>query len=284
VAAAEIARRIDRPFLLAARGSDVNVVAHMPGPRRRILRAVEGSAGVIAVSEALKASLIDLGAAPERVTVLRNGVDTDLFRPEDRSVARIELGLPLHDEPLVICVGNLVEEKQPAIALEAALSIEGLHIAFVGRGPERPRLERLANERMGQGRVWFLEEMTQARLRFAYSAADALVLSSAREGWPNVLLEAAACGTPSVAFPVGGVPEILGDLDLGVMTTGPRDTISLSGAIRRLIGDPPARAAVRAAAARFAWEPVLEDQMALYRSASNVDGSLVIPTARLEPA
>ena len=66
VAAAEIAQRIGRPFLLSARGSDVNVIAQMPGPMGRIREAIEASSGVIAVSAALKASLVSLGVTADR--------------------------------------------------------------------------------------------------------------------------------------------------------------------------------------------------------------------------
>lgn len=271
VAAAAVARRIGRPFLLSARGTDVNVIARMPGPWRRIREAIEASSGVIAVSAALKASLVALGIPADRVTVLRNGVDPALFYPEDREAARKELGLPANEARIVVSVGNLVPEKRHELALEAAMGIEGLHIVFVGRGQERARLKRMASNRMVRSRVWFFDEMPQTKLRLVYSAADALILASEREGWPNIVLEAAACGTPAVAFPVGGVPEILGDLELGVMVRGAHDSAALAGAIRKLLADPPSRDAVRTAAVRFGWEPVLEAQLALYKRAAQLN-------------
>jgi glycosyltransferase involved in cell wall biosynthesis len=269
VAAAEIARRLNKPYVLSARGTDVNVIARMPGPMKQIRRAIEGAAGVITVSAALKASLVGLGVPQERVCVLRNGVDTDLFFPEDRAGARRKLDLPA-EIPVVVCVGNLVQEKRPHLALEAAARLGGLHIVFVGRGPQRVRLERLADELRVRDRVRFLAEMSQADLRSVYSAANALVLASEREGWPNVLLEAAACGTPSAAFAVGGVPEIVVDPALGVLASGAQDAGSLAQAIGRVLENPPARDAVRSAAVRFGWQPVLDAQIALYRRAAGL--------------
>jgi glycosyltransferase involved in cell wall biosynthesis len=270
VAAAAVARRLGRPLVLSARGSDVNVIGQMPGPRARILQAIAQSAGVIAVSSALRSALIGMGVPAERITVLRNGVDTELFQPVDRAEARRELGLPT-DGRIVASVGNLVPGKRNDLALEAVAAIDGLNIVFVGRGSERARLERLARERSVRERVWFFDEMPQTRLRLVYSAADVLVLASEREGWPNVLLESAACGTPVVAFNIGGVPEILTDPAAGIIVRGEHAPARLADAIRACIAQPPRRDDVRAAAVRFSWEPILETQTALYQRVARVE-------------
>ena len=284
VAAASLARQLRRPFVVSARGSDVNVIGQMPGPRARIVRAIEQSAGVIAVSAALRSALIGMGVPAERITVLRNGVDTELFRPVDRSEARRELGLPT-DARIIVSVGNLVQGKRNDLALEAAGTIDGVHIVFVGRGSEHGRLERLARERSMSARVWFFDEMPQARLRFVYSAADVLVLASEREGWPNVLLESAACGTPVVAFNIGGVPEILTDRAAGTIVRGEQNATRLAEAVRALLDHGPAPADVRAAAIRFSWEPVLDAQLALYRRVAQVGpGPLADPVQEVARA
>jgi glycosyltransferase involved in cell wall biosynthesis len=264
VAAAMLARALGRPFVVSARGSDVNVIGQMPGPRDRIVHALEHSAGVIAVSAALRSALIGMGVPGERITVLRNGVDTELFRPVDRSEARRELGLPI-DARIIASVGNLVPGKRNDLALEAAAAIDGVNIVFVGRGSEHGRLERMAHELGLSSRVWFFDEMPQPRLRLVYSAAEVLVLASEREGWPNVLLESAACGTPAVAFNVGGVPEILTDPAAGTIVRGEQNAARLADAVRKLLQLGPSPAAARAAAIRFSWEPVLDAQLALYR-------------------
>jgi glycosyltransferase involved in cell wall biosynthesis len=253
--------------VLSARGTDVNVIAQLPGPRQRILRAIEGSAAVIAVSAALKSALVQLGADPERITVLRNGVDTDLFYPEDRLTARTALGLPTDGARIAVSVGNLITDKRHDLLLDAAAKVDGLHVVIVGSGPEHAGLNRLARTLGVEQRVTLLEEMTQDQLRSAYAAADVLVHPSQREGWPNVLLESAACGTPVIAFDVGGVREIVVEPALGIVVREPHGVAPLANAIQTLLVDPPSRDAVRAAAKRFGWEPVLEAQLALYRRA-----------------
>jgi len=94
VAAALLAQRTGLPFVMTARGTDVNVLAHMPGPGRRIAWAARQCAAVVTVSSQLKDSLVELGVDSDRVVVLRNGVDPEQFHPVDRAAARRELGLP----------------------------------------------------------------------------------------------------------------------------------------------------------------------------------------------
>ncbi len=107
--------------------------------------------------------------------------------------------------------------------------------------------------------------MPQERLRTVYSAADALVLASSREGWPNVLLEAMACGTPVVAAAVGGVREIVSEPVAGRVLESP-DGAAIAAALTGLLEAPPDRSAVRAHAERFGWDEVARGQLELFRT------------------
>lgn len=261
VAAAWLGRRFGLPVVLTARGSDVTLLPRYALPRRLIRGAIAEAAALITVSAALKEGLVALGAAPEKVTVLRNGVDTALFHPAGREAARQALGL---SRLTLLSVGHLIARKGHHLAIAALALLPGADLLIAGEGPERARLEgEIA--RLGLGaRVRLLGVRPHAELQRLYVAADALVLASAREGWANVLLEAMACGTPVVASNIPGNPEVVQSPAAGLIVT--RNTAEgFADAIRRLFANPPSRAATRAYAEAFGWEATSAGQFALFR-------------------
>jgi teichuronic acid biosynthesis glycosyltransferase TuaC len=214
VAAMLLGRHFGKPVVITARGSDINLIAQYTIPRKFIIWAARRAAAVAAVSQALKYSLEQLGVDAAKVCVLRNGVDADAFRPLDRDVERARLGI---DGRLLISVGNLVELKGNELAIRSLKSLPDASLFLIGDGPDRRRLESIARETGVGERVRFIGTVAQKDLPRYYSAADALVLASSREGWPNVLLEAMACGTPVVAARVGGTPEVVRSPVAGVL-------------------------------------------------------------------
>lgn len=261
VAAAAVADALDLPLVISARGSDVNLIGTLPGPRRAMVAGARRAQATIAVSQALAEAMIALGMPGERTSVLRNGVDAGLFQPAPRNAARERLSLPL-SVPLLLGVGNQVAEKGFDLLLRVASAVPEAHVLLVGEGTLRASLEALARERL-PGRCHWRASMAQAELRYAYSAADVLVLPSLREGWPNVLLEAMACGTPVCAADVGGVREIVRDRAAGCVVPG-RDETVWRDALVALLHDraPPER--VRTCALPFGWDEVVNAQCDLY--------------------
>jgi teichuronic acid biosynthesis glycosyltransferase TuaC len=132
----------------------------------------------------------------------------------------------------------------------------------VGQGPLKDSLRSLAG-RIAPGRVEFRDNMPQSELRFAYSACDVLALPSLREGWPNVILEAIACGTPVVAAPVGGVPEILGG-EAPALLVEARTAEAWAAALKTMLGAARRPDDVHRYALRFGWDEVVAAQCALY--------------------
>jgi glycosyltransferase involved in cell wall biosynthesis len=210
--------------------------------------------------------LIDIGVPAGRIQVLRNGVDLDVFAPRDRLSARRQLGIN-PSGPVLASVGWLIPRKGHDLAIQAAALLPEANLLIVGEGPEDAALRRLA-ERLGvAGRVHFLGTMPQQHLPTVFNAADVLVLASSREGLPNVILEALACGTPVVATAVWGTPEVVA-IPVAGRLVEERSPEALGRAVRDLLADPPARAAVRAYAERFAWGPTTAGQIRLFRSIS----------------
>jgi teichuronic acid biosynthesis glycosyltransferase TuaC len=262
VAATWLGRRFGLPVVMTARGSDVTQIPAYAGPRRLIQGAIRDAGALVAVSAALKDALVELGAPAAKVTVLRNGVETDLFRPPaDREAARAALGLKGRT---LISVGGLIERKGHHRTIEAMRQLGDFELIIAGEGPERERLAGLIGA-FGLGdRVRLLGPRPHRELPALYGAADASVLASSREGWANVLLESMACGTPVVAANIWGNPEVVRAPAAGVIYE-PNTADGIVAGVRRLFADLPDRAATRAYAEPFSWDETTQGQLAVFR-------------------
>jgi glycosyltransferase involved in cell wall biosynthesis len=227
-----------------------------------ILDAAAKADGMITVCQALKDTLIEMGVADERVTVLRNGVDLELFRPTDREAARRLFGLTRRT---LASVGLLIDRKGHHHIIRALKDLPETDLVIAGDGPDRRMLEQLAEEMGVKDRVRFLGSVDQNRLRELYNAVDALVLASSREGWANVLLEAMACGTPVAASAVWGTPEVVTSPEAGVLMPS-LDPQGVIEGVRKLFAAYPDHAATRRYAEGFDWQATTQGQLELFRS------------------
>ena len=261
VAAVMLGRALDKPVVITARGTDLNLIPRYYFPRRMIQRAARDCAAIITVCQALKSKLTQLGVADTKVTVLRNGVDLTLFMPPtDRQTLRKRLELT---NKTLLSVGNLVPLKGHDISIASLRHLPGHSLMIAGEGPEREKLQKLA-ARIGVGeRVRFLGRVKHEGLPEYYGAADALVLASSREGWANVLLESLACGTPVIATGTGGSPEIISTPEAGVLIDDRSDQ-GLSQGVELLFSSYPDRTATRNFAEQFSWDATTAGQERLF--------------------
>ncbi|MGZ9083182.1 MAG: glycosyltransferase, partial [Rhodoplanes sp.] len=165
--------------------------------------------------------------------------------------------------PVLASVGGLIERKGHDLVIRALEHLPKVTLLIAGQGPERAALARLAAAIGVENRVRFLGSIPHERLSEIYSAADALVLASSREGWPNVLLESMACGTPVIASNVWGAPEIIKAPEAGVLLHD-RTAGAIASAARALLAAPPPQEATRAYAERFSWQETTEGQVDLF--------------------
>lgn len=265
VAAVMLGRVLGKPVAITARGTDISLIPRYCLPRQMIRWAAHHAAGIIAVCQALKDAIVALGIPENKVTVLRNGVDLELFRPLARDVERKRLELT---KPSLLCVGHLIERKGHDIPIRAMTKLPECELMIIGEGEQEQRLKALSRSLGVDARVRFLGAIPQQELKRFYSAADALVLCSSREGWANVLLEAMACGTPVVATAVWGTPEIVASPEAGVLMQE-RSPRALVTSVRALFANPPDRAATRRYAERFGWKDTTRGQLSLFSTTIN---------------
>ncbi len=267
VAAGLLAKWLGKPFVVTARGTDLNLIPQYPFPRRLILETAAQASASIGVCQALMDTLGELGAERSKLHTLRNGVDLQRFVPEDRIQARQRLGLPV-DEPYLLSVGHLIERKGHHIAIEALSHLPGVTLLIAGSGPEEGSLKALAKRLGVAERVRWVGVVPQTDLKWWYSAADVLALCSSREGWANVLLEAMACGTPVLATNIWGTPEVVSTPAAGLLLAR-RDAQALAAAWAQLQTQLPTRDDTRAHAETFSWEATTHGQLRLFREVTH---------------
>jgi glycosyltransferase involved in cell wall biosynthesis len=260
VAATWLGVAVGKPVILTARGTDLHLIPKYRIPRMLIKGAFSRCAAVVAVSEALGNCARNLAPPDRRIEVLRNGVDLHLFRETERTRTRRELNLT---GPTLISVGHLIPRKGHELVIEALSHLPGGQLLVCGEGPLRSKLERKARQCRVADRVNFLGQIDHDELNRFYSAADVLVLASSGEGWPNVVLEAMACGTPVVATAVGAVPDFVDHPHAG-RVVHERTVSAIAGAINDLLKKAPSRRHVREYASQFSWSDTTRRLLALF--------------------
>lgn len=202
------------------------------GPRRQHERFLWWLAQhIVCNSEALREVLRGLGVPSDRLSYVPNGVDTDMFRAPVTPVSA--------RPPLLLCVARLAGDKDHPTLLRAFARVLERHpdamLRLVGDGPEEGRLRQWAAAHPAGKRVEFVPGRPDVREE--YAQARLFVLSSVREGQPNVLLEAMSCGLPLCATAVGGIPRLISAGENGFLCES-GDDAALAGHICRLLDDP----------------------------------------------
>lgn len=264
VAAAILGRWFRKPVIATILGNDVITLPEFRLPHRMILWAVDRCACVTSVCQALKSRLVEVGAPAEKIRVVINGVDLDLFRPVDREAVRRRLGL---SGKVLLSVGYMTGRKGQHLVVEALPHLPDTTFLIAGEGRMEGRLRETVRDLGVADRVRFLGHVDHEDLRDYYGAADALVLPSSREGLANVLMESLACGTPVVATAVWGTPEAINAPEAGVLMRD-RSPEALAEAVRRLFAAYPDRAATRRHAETFfSWERSSREYLEVLRAA-----------------
>ena len=170
---------------------------------------------LICISDYVKSGAMEYGVPEERITVIRNGVDPEMFR----NLVPREIDL---ERPVVMYAGRLAPHKGVDILIRAMARVKKGSLLVVGKGPSGEDLRRMCLDLDVKAR--FIGAVRHDDLPSYYAAADVVVYPSLYEPLGNVVLEAMASGTPVIASDTGGIPEILPP-DAGFLFSGEDDLV-----------------------------------------------------------
>lgn len=196
--------------------------------------------------------------------VIYNAVDAEQFHPDQPRPALFDdLGV---DGPVFTFVGQLVERKRPRDVLEVAEAVPEADFLFVGDGALLSEIQSEASDREN---VYASGLLSKDRLPAIYAHSAGLAFPSIREGCPNVVMEAMACGTPVVGYRSTSMPELIKDGKTGFLAE-PRDVDGLIEGVRELLDegtvDERGRAARSYAVENHRPSVIVEQYESLYRT------------------
>jgi glycosyltransferase involved in cell wall biosynthesis len=266
------------PYVLVVESHDEGP---RPGWRRRVKGTVvppvvRGAAGVLVTGTLARRSMVERGAAADRVHVFANTVDVAGFgeRADRLAARRPELRRALGasaEDVVVLSVARLAPEKGHDVLVRAvaAAGDPRLLLVLVGEGAERSHLETLAREL--DVRLVLTGDRPWERIVEAYVSTDVFALLSAREPWAVVVNEAAACGLPLLLTGrVGAAHDLLRDGESGFLVEA-GDVDGAASALHRLAGDPDERrrmgARSREIVQGWGYEPSVDGFLAAVRQA-----------------
>ena len=240
--------------------------------------ALASAAAVVAVSDGMRADVLSVypEIPPERVVVIRNGIDTLQYAPDPGTDVLIKHGVD-PDRPYVIFVGRITRQKGVPVLLRAAASLDpSAQLVLCAGAADTPELGAEVSSLVAElqasrtGVLWIPEMLPKAEVIQLLTHALAFVCPSVYEPLGIVNLEAMACATAVVASRVGGIPEVVDGGVTGLLVP-PDDPASLADALNLLLRDPGRAEALglagrERAVSEFSWTMVAAQTAGLYES------------------
>ena len=248
VASSMINKWLNLPLFVKVHGTDVNENTLFPSRRKLIKKWLSKADTIFCASQALADSLENTGIAKEQLLVNYNGVNREIFYPSDQ----------LSNEKRIIFVGSLIPTKGVNELVSAFESVQANNpdviLDIIGEGPLKESIQQRAQSHHLNINLHGSIPLNIVAEKVRTSAL--LVLPSYREGVPNVLLEAFACGIPVVATTVGGIPEVVTE-DVGLLVES-KNTIQLEKAITEALTTDWEQSKILKHSNRFDWQQNVE--------------------------
>lgn len=264
-AAVRVARQLGVPAVVGALGSDIHVRSGINDFMTR--KTIHEADALLTVSEAMRQTAIrEFGTPPNKAHTIVNGFNTSVFHPRDQMLMRQQLGMDAQESSIVY-VGRFVEAKGLRELLAAFTALRQvrpqLKLNLVGDGVMKAELLEMIHQSDLGDVVRVPGGMEPNQVAQWICASDVLTLPSWSEGYPNVVVEGAACGRPVVATDVGGTREII-DEHNGILIP-PRDPIALQQALERALNQTWDRSAIAGRMQRT-WDDVARETLQVCES------------------
>ncbi|PFG68106.1 starch synthase [Propionibacteriaceae bacterium ES.041] len=254
--------------------------------------AYEGADAVIAVSEAMRPAILNAypDVDPDRIHVVKNGIDPEEFKPDPDTSVLTGLGVDL-DRPVVTFVGRITRQKGLVHLVRAAEQFDpDTQLLLLAGAPDTPEIAAEFNDAFAHlkharsgGVIWVQEMLPRASVRQVLSHSTVFACPSIYEPLGIVNLEAMACETAVVASAVGGIPEVVADQQTGLLVDydparadDPEFVAGFEAEFAAKVNEltrDPARAAEMGRAGRqrcideFSWEKIAQQTMDVYAAA-----------------
>lgn len=261
-----LAQKYKKKLILTGHGSDVHSIYKKSNfIKKSIQQSLDYASDITLVSKGLRKKLLEIYSVDEsKVSIIGNGVDTNLFKPRDSKRQS-------HNTKKVVgYIGNLNLTKGcdrlPEIFYQVQKEISGVEFLIVGDGELK---EQLIDKFKSLGiKVKFTGRIQPTQVPNYLTQLDVLVLPSRNEGFGMVIIEANACGIPCVASNIGGIPDVISDSSLLIEPNEDFEK-TISVRIIQLLKNPIDPLILIENAKKYDWNLVINKEYELYKNNIN---------------
>ena len=269
---ASIIAEFDIPYVITLHGTECQAFKNYKDYQEAVLRGIHGAEVIVALTEDERAQAIDAyGLDPRRITVIKRGTDTGMFKPLDIDKKNLLRGYSIEDvdRPIVFFGGRLTAQKGVDTLLRAAeiySQIDKKPITLIaGDGDLRQQLEELTRQ-LELDSVYFLGAQNHEQMVKLFNVADVAAMPSIFRAFGLVALEALACGTPVIAGDTGGFTQIVNNEVGCLLKPGDYETLAekVIDFIRDGFKDKVRDKAVAYIRQNYSWDKTVENIENLY--------------------